>query len=257
MLTIAVIGQDTLARATIECCEQHFRVTRDLTRDDLDVAWLCYDTPIRSDDTPDNGWVMQRLGEDISRVSTKTVVLISTQMPVGTTWGLEHRFPKHIIMHSPENIRVKTAVQDFQRQARIVVGRRTTDYDAMLHTLLSPFTEHLILTDPETAEMVKHALNCYLGMSIAFINEIARMSDVIGADVHTISAALLSERRISPHAPLLSGEAFGGGHLARDIHTIGELAKLADISLPIIQSITESNRVHREFTCNTDPKALY
>jgi UDPglucose 6-dehydrogenase len=78
-------------------------------------------------------------------------------------------------------------------------------------------------------------------MSIAYINEISRLCKAIGADVDVISRALLSERRISPKAPLKAGAPFAGGHLMRDILIMERLADEKGISAPIIKSIRESN----------------
>lgn len=243
MLHIAVLGQDTLAAAVETCCRSHFSVTRGVMMD-TQLVWFCYDTPIGDNGAPNNSWVIDRLREHINDIPYEVPILMSSQMPVGSIAFLEDRFIQHTFLYSPENIRVARAVADFTDQARIVVGRRTTRFDAMLTELLSPFTKNIILTDPETAEMVKHALNCYLGMNIAFINEIARACVVVGADVDTVSRALLTERRVSPHAPLRAGAPFGEGHLARDIYTLTDLGAITKTPLPIISNILPSNEVH-------------
>ena len=240
-MKLCITGQDTLAAAARECCARHFEL-RKLSDPDLDILWVCYDTPIDEETgEPKCDWVLDRIGVDFWDVTSTPIVLISSQMPVGTIAGLEQRFPKHTFACSPENIRVASAVADFLMQARVVVGIRKTDRNALLKELFSPFTQNLIFTTPETAEMVKHALNAYLGMSIAYINEIARICKFVGADVDVVSKALLSERRISPKAPLKPGAPFGGGHLMRDILTLEELARQKGLCIPIISHIRESN----------------
>lgn len=240
MLKVKIIGQDTLAAATRTCCAKHF----DVTSDAPDILWVCYDTPITHTDKPDVDWVIERIGENLPALGSKTLILVSSQVPVGTTRKLEESFPSYAFAHSPENIRVASAVRDFEAQSRIVVGRRNERYDHLLSALFSPFTQNLIFTDPETAEMVKHALNCYLAMSIAFINEVARVAAVVGADANGISQALLLERRVSPNAPLRPGAPFGLGHLARDVFNMNEIAARKDVSIPIIAHIKESNSAH-------------
>jgi UDPglucose 6-dehydrogenase len=210
------------------------------TDKDIEVLWVCYDTPLEGGN-PDYEWVIDKIQQDIMELSGTPVILISSQLPVLTNFRLQERFPKHFLAYSPENIRVATPVEDFLRQARIVVGVRNHSRDSTLTALLSPFTSKIIFTSPETAEMVKHALNCYLGMSIAFINEIARVCDYVKADVNVVSDALLCERRISPNAPLKPGKPFGGGHLMRDILAMETIAKGRGMSLPIITHIRESN----------------
>jgi len=240
MLKLAIVGQGTLRAATEECCRKYFHVCLPWTGADL--LWVCYDTPIGSGDAPDVGWVLARVREDLRRLRPTPPVLISSQLPVGSTAKLEREFPSTTFAYSPENIRVATAATDFCSQARVIVGRRTVEHDALFQNLFAPFTSNLVFTDPETAEMAKHALNCYLGLSIAWINEIARLAAVVGADPAVISSALLSEPRISPKAPLRPGAPFGGGHLARDIQVLSRLADQYSVPAPLITHIMESNK---------------
>lgn len=240
MLKLSIIGQDTLAAAIIECCRRHFEVTT--VRDETaDVLWITYDTPIGPGDKPDSEWVIDRIRENLVDFGTKPLILVSSQMPVGTTAKLEQEFPEYAFAHSPENIRVASAVADFENQARIVVGVRDDRHHGIIEELFAPFTRQLILTNPETAEMCKHALNCALGLNIAFINEVARVCKAVGADAEKVSLALRTERRFSPHAPLRPGPPFGGGHLARDIYTMTEIIHAKHIHAPLITHIRESN----------------
>lgn len=238
MINLAITGQDTLAAAAWECCRHHHKI---VVPKFADIVWSCYDTPIGADDAPDSDWVIDRISEDVSNTNESALTLVSSQLPVGSTQVLESRFPNRRFAHSPENIRVKTAIEDFRNQARIVVGVRTHDDDEMLRQLLSPLTANIIFTTPETAEMVKHALNCWLGMNIAFINEIAKICRVVDAEVNTITEAMRLDQRLSPKTPIKAGPPFGGGHLARDIHTMTMIAKENSISIPIISHIKESN----------------
>lgn len=239
-MKLQIIGQDSLARATSECCAKVGWFT--LTTEDPDILWVCYDTPIVLDDKPDVDWVVEEIGKNLP-TSTRTLILVSSQVPVGTTARLEALYPGYVFAHSPENIRVATAVEDFQNQSRIVVGIRTDKFRGLVDELLFPFTAKIIYTDPETAEMCKHALNCYLGLNIAFINEVARICAQVGADASVVSQALKLDPRVSPKAPLKPGAPFGGGHLARDIYTISQIGKKLGIPTPIISHIKESNEV--------------
>src|SRR5262245_59756726 len=120
-LRVAVLGQATLADATRTCVERHFDLVPVFGYPD--VVWFCYDTPIL-DDVPDPDWVMGQIRAWMPNISTHVFMLVSSQMPVGTIAALEKEFPLYTWAYSPENIRVKTAVEDFQHQARVVVGCR-------------------------------------------------------------------------------------------------------------------------------------
>lgn len=237
-----------LAAAVAESCRRFFSSVvhvawPDEVPEDADILWLCDDTPIGPDNVPDVPFVVGRAVEAIGRAATSATVVLSSQVPIGTTRMLESYCTS--VAYVPENIRVKTAVEDFLQQSRIVIGMRrsneTFTHELRLKRLLDPFTDCLIWTTPETAEMAKHALNAYLGLSIAFINEIARIGIAHGVVMADVERALLTERRISPAAPLKSGPAFGGGHLARDIHVLSEMASRSGVRAPIIEHILGSN----------------
>jgi UDPglucose 6-dehydrogenase len=243
-MKIAVTGNDSLAQAASICCRRHFDLLA-TPSPSADVLWVCHDTPIGPDNRPDVDFVVARIREELAKIDPTVLVLVSSQIPVGTTWKLEKEFPQFTFAHSPENIRVANAVADFENQSRVVVGMRSiSDVDRRLLTrLFDPFTDNLIFTDPETAEMAKTALNCYLAMSIAYINEIARVCAAVGADANVVSMALRTDARVSPKAPLRPGAPFGGGHLERELFTVNEVARACGLSVPILEHIAESNAI--------------
>ena len=239
-MKIAITGQNGLAATTRQCCDRHFTVLSHLDPG-IEILWVCYDTPFDDRSNPDYAWVEDKIHRDLFEVHGHPVVLISSQVPVGTCHRLEEHFPGFEFASSPENIRVAHATEDFMNQARVIVGLRRLDKQFLFEELFFNFTKRIIFTNPETAEMVKHALNCWLGMNIAYINEIAKVCEAVGADVKVVSEALLSERRISPKAPLKPGAPFGGGHLMRDILTVEEIARGRNITIPLISHIRDSN----------------
>ena len=97
----------------------------------------------------------------------------------------------------------------------------------------------------ESAEMVKHALNSFLALSITFINEVARLCEHTGADAKEVSAGLKSEPRIGPKAYLGPGGPFAGGTLARDVVTLTKLAEANGEKISVIPAIKQSNDLHR------------
>lgn len=238
-MKLAIVGQDQLAQTTKACCQAaHFDIYHPA---EADVLWVCYDTPLDSQDTPDVDWVLRHIRRDLTSLPTDAYVVISSPLPVGTTARLEHEYPYRRFACVPENIRVASGIKDFTHQARIVVGRRHHTHDWWLATLLDPFTTHMIWTDPETAELCKHALNAYLALSIAYINEISRIARMVGADMATVTDALLTEPRISPTAPLHAGKPYGGGHLGRDVGVLNSLIHTHNLYAPVLAHITQSN----------------
>ena len=153
------------------------------------------------------------------------LVLISSQLPVGTCAKLENEFPQFHFACSPENLRLGKAIDSFEKAERVIVGIRDDAKKPLLEKLFVPFTSQIIFMRTESAEMVKHALNSFLALSITFINEIARLCEHTGADAKEVSVGLKSEPRIGPKAYLGPGGPFAGGTLARDVVTLTKIAE--------------------------------
>jgi UDPglucose 6-dehydrogenase len=210
-----------------------------------DVLWLCYDTPVNDHDESDVAFVVERLRRAIAHLPAGALVLISSQLPVGTIHGLEMEFPHFHLACSPENLRLGRALDAFEKAERVVVGIRDDTKRALLEELFKPFTPQVLFMRTESAEMVKHALNSLLAASITFINEIARLCEHVGADAREVAAGLKSDSRIGPKAYLGPGGPFAGGTLARDVVTLSKLGLENHETLSLIPAIKQSNDQHR------------
>lgn len=236
-MTIYIHGTGQLAAAIRTCCDRWFRVISDPAQEHA-IFWICEDTPVNSLDESNVDAILDEVRPLLAALPATTLVLISSQLPVGTTARLEKEFPALTFACSPENIRVKTGVQDFENQARIVVGGRSTEADMRLVQLFSPFTGRFVYVGTETAECVKHAMNGYLAVCIAYINEVATICRQVGADPDAVAACLKLDRRVSPQAPLTPGAPYSAGTLARDVFT---MARLGGALTPLIGSVKKSN----------------
>jgi UDPglucose 6-dehydrogenase len=210
-----------------------------------DILWLTYDTPVNDQDESDVALVLDRLRRCLPHLPKGALVLISSQLPVGTCRRLETEFPQFHFACSPENLRLGRALDAFTKAERVVAGIRDEGKKALLQTLFAPFTPQILFMRTESAEMVKHALNSFLAVSITFINEIARLCEQVGADAKEVSAGLKSEARIGPKAYLGPGGPFAGGTLARDVVTLTKLAAETNETLALIPAIKQSNDQHR------------
>lgn len=213
-----------------------------------DVLWLTYDTPVNDADESDVPFVLERLRRGLRHLPAGALVLISSQLPVGTIRALETEFPQFHFACSPENLRLGRALDAFEKAERVVVGVRTETMKPLLEQLFKPFTPQVLFMRTESAEMVKHALNSFLAVSITFINEIARLCEHVGADAKEVSAGLKSEARIGPKAYLGPGGPFAGGTLARDVVTLTQLGAAHAETLSLIPAIKQSNDLHRSWS---------
>ena len=213
-----------------------------------EIVWVCYDTPVDADDRSDLAWVHARLDRVLPVLRPGTIVLISSQLPVGTCARLAEQHPALHFACSPENLRLGKAIEAFEQPARIIVGAPPAARP-VLESLLAPLGAPLTWMRVESAEMVKHALNSFLALSVAYINEIATLGEAVGADAQEVALGLKSDPRIGPRAYLGPGGPFSGGTLARDVVTLTQLGRDHDLPLALIPAIKASNDRHRGWAC--------
>ena len=238
-------GLNELIAAGIAAKKLSFTADPKIACASADVLWLCYDTPVNEDDEADVDFVLARLRRALPHLPQGALVLISAQMPVGTCRKLETEFPQLHFAYSPENLRLGKAIDAFEKAERVVVGVRNDAKKPLLEELFAPFTPQILFMRTESAEMVKHALNSFLALSITFINEIARLGEHVGADAKEVSAGLKSEPRIGIKAYLGPGGPFAGGTLARDVVALTKLAAAKNEKISVIPAIKQSNDLHR------------
>jgi UDPglucose 6-dehydrogenase len=212
------------------------------------VVWITHDTPVDPSDRGDSALVVRAASAFFPHLASGSLMLVSSQVPVGTTRQLARSFQSTLpdrtvqFAYSPENLRLGTAIDAFMRPERIVVGLEEPDGRAIISTLLEPLGAPIEWMSVEAAEMTKHALNAFLAASIVFANEIAAVCESVGADVADVMRALRGDPRIGPRAYLGIGTGYAGGTLGRDVTYLTDLASAHQIHAPLLTSIGPSNR---------------
>ena len=218
-----------------------------------DVLWVTYDTPVDADDRADVELVIARVGEALPHLRADAVVLVSSQLPVGSTARLEAMLralrPDTQIRFaaSPENLRLGKAIAVFSDPDRVVVGVRDAETKAVITRLLAPITAKLEWMSVESAEMTKHAINAFLALSVTFANELATVCEQVGADAKEVERGLKTEFRIGPRAYLAPGGAFAGGTLARDVAFLTAIGADKQLALPLLGAVRPSNEWHKKW----------
>lgn len=225
---------------------------------DADLLWVAYDTPVDEHDQADVEFVLREVRRCVPALPPGTLVLLSSQLPVGTCRQLEGEFGARgwRFACSPENLRLGKAIEVFSQADRIIAGCRDARAKAQLAELFAPFTSQVIWMRPESAEMTKHAINSFLAVSITFMNEVARLCEATGADAKEVERGLKSEGRIGPKAYLSPGGAFAGGTLARDVVTLTNLSQRHGEPLEVLPAIKRSNDRHRQWVLQKVQKLL-
>ena len=246
-------GLEDLVRKGLASGVLDFSTDPDEAVEGAHVIWITYDTPVDEEDNADVEYVVERVARLFPYLEAGQEVLISSQLPVGTSKRLETMFAqtypdiKISFSYSPENLRLGKAISVFTQPDRVVIGVRTEKSRQVFSELLSPFTDHIEWMSVESAEMTKHALNAFLATSVTFINEIAEICEHVGADAKEVERGLKSETRIGPKAYLGPGGAFSGGTLARDIAFLTKLGQQNGLPVHLVPAVRTSNDAHKNW----------
>ncbi len=219
----------------------------------LEVLWVAHDTPVDNNDNADVDYVFSQIKSVIPLLSKNTLILVSSQLPVGSVKYLEAHAEQYFselqlkFACAPENLRLGQAISIFNNPDRIVVGFREPNDKEILARLISPITSRIEWMSVESAEMTKHAINAFLATSITFTNEIAAICEVVGANAKEVERGLKSEIRIGNKAYVSPGGPFAGGTLARDIGFLHQIGEDAGLSTPVLASVRPSNDEHKKW----------
>ena len=242
-------GLDDLIRAGIDGGRLRFTSDAEQAVPAAEVVWIAFDTPVDEDDRADVESVTSRIDAIAKRVEAGTLLVVSSQLPVGSIRAAEQRSDRRDVAFAalPENLRLGKAIEVFTKPDRVIAGARDDASRRMITALLAPFTDRIEWMSVESAEMTKHALNAFLATSVTFINEIATLCEEVGADAKEVERGLKSESRIGPRAYLSPGAAFAGGTLARDINFLSDLGARTGRRPPLISAVKTSNDAHKQW----------
>ncbi len=217
---------------------------------DSSVIFIAVGTP--SDDTGSaNMEFVYQVAEDIGRLmdSYKVIVTKST-VPVGTGKEIRRIIKENQkkdipfdIVSNPEFLREGSAIEDFMRPDRVVIGSDSEKAISIMKELYSPLyliETPFVITNVETAEMIKYASNAFLATKISFINEMANICELVGADVHQVAKAMGLDGRISPKF-LHPGPGFGGSCFPKDTKAIAKIAESRGYRFRIVEAVIEVN----------------
>ncbi|HEY8353175.1 MAG TPA: UDP-glucose/GDP-mannose dehydrogenase family protein, partial [Sphingomonadales bacterium] len=178
-----------------------------------------------------------------------TVIVTKSTVPVGTTSEIERRLrEKHgdkefDVASNPEFLREGAAIEDFLRPNRVVVGTRSPRAEEVMRELYRPLFLNetpVLFTKPETSELIKYASNAFLATKISFINEIADLCEVVGADVQDVAKGMGLDRRIGGKF-LHAGPGYGGSCFPKDTLALLRTGEQHNVPLRIVNAVVEVN----------------
>jgi len=217
-----------------------------------DVVWVTFDTPVDDADRADVAWVRGQLEHVRPWLQTHTLVVVSSQVPVGFSSALRAEWmqsdPTLSFVSAPENLRLGRALESFRAADRVVLGASSEVDRGRAKTLFGPLQERIVWMSLESAEMTKHALNAFLATSVAYTNEVARICETVGADAAEVEQGLRSEPRVGAMAYISAGPALAGGTLMRDVRYLNDLAIEHALTSPLLDGVRASNQAHMDWT---------
>ena len=191
------------------------------------------------------------VSKDISKYINKyCLVVTKSTVPVGTTKKVKEIIEKKVskekfdVVSNPEFLREGSAIYDFMKPDRVVIGTENVKSEAVMRELYKPLSLQntpLVFTSIETAEIIKYASNGFLATKISFINEISDLCEVTGANVQEVAKAMGIDERIGSKF-LDAGPGYGGSCFPKDVTAFVSNAKKFNIELSILEAVHKSNK---------------
>ena len=197
------------------------------------ISFIAVGTPMSKDGAADLSGVMKAAETIAKAVTGYHIICVKSTVPVGTNDKVREIVARHAkhkvdVCSVPEFLKEGSAIEDFMRPDRVVIGSLSDQATAILRELHSPFTRTdnpILVMDPKSAEMTKYACNAMLALRISFINDIASLCESVGAEINHVRRGLGTDRRIGSSF-LFPGVGYGGSCFPKDvqalIHTAGE-----------------------------------
>lgn len=218
------------------------------------VIFLALGTPATPSGEANLEFLYSALSSLAPLLQKDTIITVKSTVPIGTTIKLKEflqektKTPFHMVMN-PEFLKEGTAVNDFLKPDRVVVGVENDFSQKIMKELYAPLTNqgHPLLTMSITsAEMTKYASNAFLATKISFINEMAKLAEQVGGNIEEVRHGMTLDHRIGRHF-LYPGVGFGGSCFPKDIKALVHTAKKLDLPLEIVNATMQVNDKQKEF----------
>jgi UDPglucose 6-dehydrogenase len=215
---------------------------------DSEVVFIAVGTPPDEDGSADLRHVLsvaETIGKHMKRemiVVSKSTVPVGTATKVRAAVARNAKFPFHVVSN-PEFLKEGAAIDDFMKPDRVVLGVDSERAKAVMGDLYSPYTRSgnpIVFMDIPSAEMTKYAANAMLATRISFMNDIANLCELVGANVDQVRLGIGSDARIGPSF-LFPGPGYGGSCFPKDVKALAKIAKDSGTTLRIVEAVEAVN----------------
>ncbi len=240
-------GLNELLERNIKARRLHFSMGYESVKD-AQAIFLAVGTPSADDGRADLKYLYQAATSVAEAMSENAVIVIKSTVPVGTSTELRKHIQskttkKFSLVNNPEFLKEGSAVEDFMRPDRVIIGFQEAMAGEIMDELYAPLLKQgnpLYKMSNLSAEMSKYAANCFLATKISFINEMARLCDLTGADIEEVRKGISSDRRIGGHF-LYPGPGYGGSCFPKDVKALIHTAKEHGMNLQIVDATEKVN----------------
>ncbi len=216
------------------------------------VVFIAVGTPPRPDGSADLTFIDAVAKEIAINLKSYTVVAEKSTVPVETGEEIERTIMFHNrnkipfdMVSNPEFLREGTAVHDFLKPDRIVIGSRSKRATKVMTSLYAPLNPKIIFTDLKSAELIKHASNSFLATKISFMNSVSRVCELVGADAKQVAEGMGLDPRIG-RSFLNAGLGFGGFCLPKDLEAFHYISRHVGYNFDLLRVVKEVNEDQRK-----------
>lgn len=211
------------------------------------VIFIAVNTPPHSDGSADLSFVEAVAAEIAATMNGYKVVVEKSTVPIATCHRVEETIRRNAIkkitfdvVSNPEFLREGTAVKDFLKPDRIVVGSNSERASKIMRELYKPIKAPILITDVKSAELIKHASNSFLALKISYINAVSRICDVTGADIVKVAEGMGLDKRISSSF-LNAGIGYGGSCFPKDIEAFAWISRKKGYNFKLLNEVRNIN----------------
>jgi UDPglucose 6-dehydrogenase len=243
-------GLPTLVRMNMDAGRLRFTTDLGPAIEQAVAIFIAVGTPSQSDGSADLSFVRDVAGSIGKHLNGYKVVITKSTVPIGTGQMIreiiekeqtgEHEFA---VVSNPEFLREGSAIADFRLPDRVVIGstdQRAIDIMLDIYSPLRVADVPFVVTNVESSELIKYASNGFLATKISFINEIAKLSETLGADVETVAHGMGLDKRVGPLF-LHPGPGFGGSCFPKDARAVAQIARDRGTLFKIMEAVLEVN----------------
>lgn len=250
-------GLDEMVMRNVAAGRLHFTTNLKSCLDNVEVVFSAVGTPPDEDGSADLQYVLAVAREFGQNISKYTLLVTKSTVPVGTAQKVKAAIEEELakrgvkidfdVASNPEFLKEGAAIRDFMTPDRVVVGTNSERAQKTMSRLYKPFmlnSERMIFTDIPSAEMIKYAANSMLATRISFMNDIANLCELVGADVNMVRKGIGTDTRIGKKF-LYPGCGYGGSCFPKDVKALIKTAEQNGYPMRVLKAVEEVNEAQK------------